>query len=245
LDKCEDDEENFYVDLSVIEIGNLVESPVLEFVDGVSAKDPTSILTNCGTYPVVEEEADTCCKGGASFLKVRVGNTSTAGILTADSTLIGSSDCKYDESTNTVRFVSCSDDCLDPFGSQACTNVSESVDVVAGKEVCFGVWDEEEKRIDFGSKMPTNLNLFYIEDGKIQSAEVHTSCSKPLEAPYAQPFTEDCDPSAAGESVNLDEISNEPQAFYLAFVDGVSRGELYALKCFTNNCLSHITDSHM
>jgi hypothetical protein len=243
LDKCEDDEENFYVDLSVVNIGSLVDSPVLEFVDGVSAKDPTSTLTDCRTYPVAEEEADTCCKGGASFLKVRVGNTAAPGILTADSTLVVPSDCSYDQSTNTVRFVSCSDDCLDPFGSQACTDAWGSVAVFAGAEICFGVWDEEEKRIDFGSKMPTNLNLFYIEDteGLIQSAELHTSCSKPLEAPYAQPFTEDCDPSVAGEPLNLGDISSESQAFYLAFVDGVSLGELYVW-IFLTNIVCHISE---
>jgi hypothetical protein len=42
-----DEIENFYVNLSFVDIASLVDSPVLEFVDGVSGKDPTALLSNC------------------------------------------------------------------------------------------------------------------------------------------------------------------------------------------------------
>ena len=39
--------ENFYVNLSSVNLASSVDSPVLEFVDGVSGKDPTALLSNC------------------------------------------------------------------------------------------------------------------------------------------------------------------------------------------------------
>ena len=39
--------ENFYVNLSSVDLSSLVDSLVLEFVDGVSGKDPTALLFNC------------------------------------------------------------------------------------------------------------------------------------------------------------------------------------------------------
>jgi hypothetical protein len=47
LDACADKIEKFYVNLSAVDISSLVDSPVLEFIDGVSVKDPTALLTNC------------------------------------------------------------------------------------------------------------------------------------------------------------------------------------------------------
>lgn len=226
-----DDKEKFYVNLSTVDIVSLVDSPVLEFVDGVSVQDPTALLTNCDVDEDVDIDVDSCCKGGASFLKVRISDTlTTPGILTANATLAASSDCDYKKSTNTVRFVSCSDECLDPFVENECAISWDSVEVIARAEICFGVWDGASNRVNFGSKMPTNLNLFFVPQDSvafpIQSAELHTSCSRPIYAPYAQPFTQNyCNPSSVVEPLNLDELSTALSGFYLEFVDGVSLSE--------------------
>jgi hypothetical protein len=65
--------------------------------------------------------------------------------------------------------------CLDPFGTVEC---GESFDEYAaggdGDEVCFGNWNLETSRIDFGSKMPTNVELFLFRVMRIR-----TWCSRP------------------------------------------------------------------
>jgi hypothetical protein len=51
--------------------------------------------------------------------------------VTADSTLalLASSDCAYDESTNTIHLLSFSDDCLVPFEAHECTDCRDSLNV--------------------------------------------------------------------------------------------------------------------
>ena len=51
---------------------------ILEFVDGKSVADPSSSLSSCQT-----PEANSCCKGGASFLRARLGGLGDrSGLLT-------------------------------------------------------------------------------------------------------------------------------------------------------------------
>jgi hypothetical protein len=99
-----------------------------------------------------------------------------------------------------IRFVSCDDDCLDPFGTVECGESFEESPVSGdGDEVCFGSGNQETNRIDFGSKMATNVELFSVpsdEDSNVvQSAYIHTSCSKPVYPNWATVFAQDCSSS--------------------------------------------------
>jgi hypothetical protein len=107
--------------------------------------------------------------------------------------------------------------------------------VLPGEDICFGSWDETTKRIDFGSKMSTNVEMFFVPDNTdsfpVQSAYIHTSCSKPIYPTWAQVFSDDCD-SSDGNLVNLDDVSAGAldSSFHLAFIDGVSREYYEAAK---------------
>lgn len=108
-----------------------------------------------------------------------------------------------------------------------CSESSDQEEVLLGDDICFGSWDEEANRIDFGSKMGTNVEMFFVPDDTdsfpVQSAYLHTSCSKPIYPSWAAVFAEDCDSSEAS-LVNLDEVLAGSLGFCVAFVDGVSRG---------------------
>jgi hypothetical protein len=128
-----------------------------------------------------------------------------------------------------IRFVSCDDDCLDPFGTVECGESFEESPVSGdGDDVCFGSRNQETNRIDFGSKMPTNAELFFVpsdEDSNVvQSAYIHTSCSKPVYPNWATVFAEDCS-SSDSSVVNLDNVTSPGSlGLHVAFIDGVSPG---------------------
>jgi len=246
LDDCATDGYPFYIDVSIIDIGSVIDHPVLIFIDGVGAKFPTSLFTDCDSENNYKDEDNTCCKGGATFLKVRVGGTTVAGSLTTNKTY--ATDCHYAESSSsssskssgsksnkgsTVRFVSCEDECLDPFNDVECDEPLDQWEVLTGEDICFGSWDNETNRFDYGSKMVTNLEMFFVPDDTslfpVQSAYIHTSCSKPVYPNWAAVFAEYCD-SSDSSLVNLNETSASSLGFHLAFIDGVSRGYYFAAK---------------
>ena len=136
-----------------------------------------------------------------------------------------------------IRFVSCDDDCLDPFGNVECSESFDEYPVGGdnGDEVCFGSWNDETNRIDFDVKMPTNVELFFVPNDAdsyvVQSAYIHTSCSKPVYPNWATVFAEDCSASDSSYEVNLDNVASPGSlGLYVAFVDGVSRGYYQAAK---------------
>jgi hypothetical protein len=246
LDDCETDGYPFYIDTSIIDIESMIDHPVLVFVDGTSRKSPTALFTNCNEDKEEYSKEEHCCKKGVSYLQVRVDGISIAGSLTVNATkAIGCQDLnggsnggssskkgggsKSSSNGSVIRFVSCDDDCLDPFGTVECgESFDESPVSGDGDEVCFGSWNQETNRIDFGSKMPTNVELFFVPSDEdsyvVQSAYIHTSCSKPVYPNWATVFAEDCS-SSDSSVVNLDNVASSGSlGLHVAFIDGVSPG---------------------
>ena len=68
----------------------------------------------------------------------------------------------------------------------SCDFYSDHVDVVSGDDVCMAVF--EDGAISLLSKMPKDLDLYFVQDDGTNQAvktTLHTSCSKPIYSPYA------------------------------------------------------------
>jgi hypothetical protein len=186
LEACNGDDD-FYIDLSLV---GQPPSSLLKFEDGFGAKEfPGSLFSTCeipnDTNP---RDADQCCQGGATFLKTKFGGSELVGILTMEtSTATVYASCVLDAEPSSkdpsqedglpIRFVPCSDECLlDPFGDVPCSLSFESVGVLENEDVCFGKWDNVTSRIAYDAKMPTNLDIYLINEDGVFSARIHTSC---------------------------------------------------------------------
>jgi hypothetical protein len=87
-----------------------------------------------------------------------------------------------------VQIIPCDDDCiLDPFASVPCSNTTTKLnDVGSGTEICFGMVDPSTNVLMYGTKMPIDLHLwFFYGNGEVLSTAIHTSCSVPLQNPFA------------------------------------------------------------
>ena len=88
----------------------------------------------------------------------------------------------------TIRIIPCDDDCiLDPFSFIPCSNTTTTLkNVGSGTEICFGMVDPSTNVMMYGTKMPIDLHLwFFYGNGEVLSTAIHTSCSVPLQKPFA------------------------------------------------------------
>jgi hypothetical protein len=87
-----------------------------------------------------------------------------------------------------LQIIPCDDDCiLDPFASVPCSNTTTTLnDVGSGTEICFGMVDPSTNVLMYGTKMPIDLHLwFFYGNGEVLWTAIHTSCSIPLQNPFA------------------------------------------------------------
>jgi hypothetical protein len=132
----------FFVNL-LLNTGNNYN--VLQFLDGTSSQRAGEVtLLAC---PGNETNKDTCCSGGALFLKVNFGGASS-GVVYLNYALVPDVGCRTSMSipgaemgwSTELCFIDCNDDCLlDPFDDVACTSSLGSVEVIQGQALCFGV----------------------------------------------------------------------------------------------------------
>jgi len=224
-------------------------APYLQFIDGVSAKDPLTLFTDCPAAGgaadpvvddpvVVDDDRTPCCKGGVSFLKTEFdGEDFGGGTITLNTTIASkNSDCVLDWtlSLQQVRFrpffkplfVDCDDECLlDPFSGVACTSFDDTIAVKAGDDLCVAYIDPETGGIRFDEKFPTDLFLYYFPDNDSSSAfvgRIHTSCSKPVSAPFGQTLVDAC-ASDYPPPFDTENVGNGTQDLpFVKFLDGVS-----------------------
>jgi hypothetical protein len=211
LGECKSNDE-YFVDTTGKTDADLSESPLLQFIDGVSAKDPSATFADCTTTETPDKpKKETCCKGGVVVLQTRLENADLNGTLTfeapSDEVICneyGRPDSKgkgkgkgkkkgrgrdlANNESPSVVFVTCEDPCLDIFSGETCTNVTHSLPVGPGADICFVSWDAESNSIAYDTKMPTNLHIFFLPDDESSAhiVTVHTSCSRPVYPPYAQ-----------------------------------------------------------
>jgi hypothetical protein len=95
-----------------------------------------------------------------------------------------SSDEGGSSSRSVIKFVSC-DECF-PDGadgaSTSCDAVSDDLVVQAATKVCMAAFDETGA-LDLNTKFPTNLDLYFVEDGVNDvrlKTKLHMSCSTPV-----------------------------------------------------------------
>lgn len=142
-----------------------------------------------------------CCKGGASFLQVKLSGEGRGGILTLETdqscmqTLPDSSSpskggtgkgTSLKQNEERVRFIDCKDPCIDNV-DESCNSVHSDANVKAGQSVCFATWNPSTKKVDFETNMPINFVLRFNAAGQEDDflAAIHTSCSEPLYPPFA------------------------------------------------------------
>jgi len=229
---------DFLVNLSLI---NASDIDLLGFVDATSvSSDGEVTLSSCP----IERPNSQCCKGGASFLKMRFRGASRGNVYFNKALMpLPHKNCKprtgnneniskkssqpLDERVETrdIRFVACDDNCLlDPYNDIACSSMSQSAAVVPGDELCFGVWNELVQRFLYGQQMSNNTKIYFIADNKddtLHSAAIHTSCLVPLVPPFAALFSPGCD-EAETLTINMDDDFIKSDEFYLQFLDGIS-----------------------
>jgi hypothetical protein len=228
LEACNGDEA-FYIDLS---LDGQPPSSLLKFEDGFGAKEfPDSMFSTCEIPS--DKDTDQCCQGGSTFLKTKFGGSELAGILTLDPISAALyAPCVLDVEPSSkgpsqddglpVRFIPCSDECLlDPFSDVPCASSFDTIGVLEDEDVCFGKWDNVTSRLAYDSKMPTYLDIYLINEDGVFSARIHTSCSKPVYAPFAQGFSEACSEPLSVIDLSVD--TEEELPIHLAFIDGISR----------------------
>ena len=137
-----------------------------------------------------------CCKGGASFLQVKLSGEGRKGRLTFEimQTLPDSSSPSKDgtgkgtslkQNEDRVQFIDCKDPCIDS-ADEPCNSVHSDANVTAEQSVCFATWNPSTKTIDFETNMPSlvlRFNAAGQEDDFL--AAIYTSCSEPLYPPFA------------------------------------------------------------
>ena len=182
--------------------------------------------------PGDETNNDTCCSGGASFLKVNFGGASS-GVVYLNHTLVPDVGCRTSMSipgaemgsSTELRFIDSDDDCLlDSFDDVACTSSSDSVVVIQGQALCFGVWNKSRLQLSYREAMPKNTKIYFVShesDDTLQSTSISTSCSSPLSSPFAAAFTSECNP-VEGIVIHLETDLITTSQVYLEFIDGVS-----------------------
>mmetsp|Transcript_19027 Transcript_19027/g.23410 ORF Transcript_19027/g.23410 Transcript_19027/m.23410 type:complete len:242 (+) Transcript_19027:1177-1902(+) len=79
-----------------------------------------------------------------------------------------------------------------------CSSSFDDIIVHANEDICFGSWSFNDERILFGKRMPTSMVLSLEtvntkNETLILSTDLHTSCSKPLNPPYAMELSDSCD----------------------------------------------------
>jgi hypothetical protein len=228
LSACNGDED-FYIDLSLV---GQSPSSLLKFEDGFGAKEfPDSLFSTCEIPS--GKDTDQCCHGGATFLKTKFGGSELPGIITfATDTAAIYAPCVLDMEPSSkdpsqddglpIRFVPCDSECLlDPFGDVPCSLSFDTIGVLGDEDVCFGKWDNATSRLAYDAKMPTNLDIYLINEDGVFSARIHTSCSNPVYAPFAQGFSEAC--SEPLSVIDLSIETGEELPIHLAFIDGISR----------------------
>ena len=188
-------------------------------------------------------QSNECCKGGVSFLKVQLWGLKIGGTLS-----IGTANpCKENDAVHSsspslfspaakggkggkgsksgsaperVRFLDCSDPCLESFG-EGCSISSTSMHVENGDDVCFGTWNSATGQFEFGKKMPLSVVLTLTSDidGEEPSVTVlRTSCSKAVYPPYVAELNRSCESSSPFIASAVDDFVNAT----VVFKDGIS-----------------------
>ncbi len=129
-----------------------------------------------------------------------------------------------------LRFVSCNDVCTNPFYDQSCSSSSKIIEITNDNDdICFGTWDSIHNKILFHEKMPMSVLLTYeLQNHNSQdyhrqttfTADIHTSCSKPLHPPYATTLASSCGEESP-EYFTYDPNMSTP---LIQFKDGISAG---------------------
>ena len=197
-----------------------------------------------------KDHGDHCCKGGVSAMKFSFEGD-YKGLLTTNSqsskcnertNMKGKSGKKSSsqnsyESDIVPKFFPCDSECVF-YGNCTEEDVSSSIKVNPGEEICLTNWDSFFKILTFKEKFPTDLNLYFIPNTTITDTTyygiLHTSCSTPIYPPYALVLGDRCNNSSDSSLVNLNEelVLNHPP--YLKFIDGISP-EYYVALSETNN----------
>lgn len=256
---CNDDDDAFYVDVSLS--SGAEDKAILEFVDGISAKHPSTLFSDCPCDKVLPPShlVDSCCRGGVSFIKARLMGATVGGFLTVNPFMVeSSSDCDGDgvggyhhrtgnkfqdnesssssddhDSINSspVRFVNCDDACLHSPSKMACQSYFDGIDIRQGDDFCI-VSDS------FPNKMPTNVALWLMpeDDAAVLSLRIHTSCSYPFLG-YGQAFAHGCDGTESSFVDLFDEDQLDDSEIYIAFLDGFSAGYFTAVQEFDDSSL--------
>lgn len=173
-----------------------------------------------------------CCKGGASFLQVKLSGEGREGSLALGTdqscvqTLPDTSSPskggtgKGTRSQERVRFIDCKDPCIDSV-DEPCNSMHSDANVKAGQSVCFATWNPRTKRIDFETKMPFSLVLRFNAAGQEDDflAVIHTSCSEPLYPPFALEMKKNsCTRSPVSPILEFENTTNP----VLLFEDGMA-----------------------
>ena len=111
----------------------------------------------------------------------RAKGTKAGGIYTTTTTIQNTAD-------PALRIIPCGDDCiLNPFASVPCSNTTTTLNGVgSGTEICFGMVDPLTNVLMYGTKMPIDLHLWFdYGNGEFLWTAIHTSCSVPLQSPFA------------------------------------------------------------
>ncbi|KAI2511777.1 hypothetical protein MHU86_2671 [Fragilaria crotonensis] len=238
--QCSDNSDFYVTDLSTTSLAE--GESVLEFVDGSSSCHSETSFSDCfattPSSPSHPSADDSCCEGGASFIKVRlIGGQDIAGFLTIDSEIVASSmDCddlafgslgrvnsRKTNSSSRVRFVDCSDECLLQGFDVDCTTVKTSIDGI-GTGVEFCVVSFHDGAVSLAERLPTTFGLWFIPESNaiVHSLLMHSSCSKPFLG-YGQTFGFECDGSDS-TSVDISQEQPDENLIFVEFVDGFSDG---------------------
>jgi len=212
-----------------------IDSSYIEFVDGVTAEEPTVLFTDCSIQAGVSH----CCRGGASFVKLSFDDSDSGGLMTLNSTIAAEfSPCILEHviacegnvtdslETLVARFLHCDDPCLDPFSTVQCLCSYDALLVDPGSEICIAMYDMEAGRVFFDTQLPSNLPLYFVpysNESDSFKTLIRTSCSDPLNPSFAQAFFGACNETDAPLPLNLDTTEDaELPPIRITFLDGIS-----------------------
>ena len=219
-----------------LEEESLVGKMYLEFVDGVSAKDPSVLFANCPMDR--SRNGPPCCRGGASYLRME-HDSQSPGIMTLNATVASEFSICVEEaeyrkrrfaSPSPVRFVPCNDPCLQLFANVSCQTSDETIYVMPKQDICIASIDQDSGTVMFETDLPTTIFLYFAPQYDVNGVDIYvmcidTSCRSPIHFPYGQQFIDSC---GNGHALPIDlskqgVLGSDQTTPLVAFVDGASR----------------------
>ena len=181
-----------------------------------------------------------CCKGGVSFLKIKLtgiqgsGGSLTLGTGSPCSSRKGGISRKLH--ADRIQFIDCLDPCIDNIHETCETAQSNANFIEDGQVVCFASWNPRTDEIDLRKKMPLKIFLRFdnIEQNQAVFAVIHTSCADPVYSPYSIEMTTSCERSDVYQADTIGDTTSNP---VLHFQDGMASSfsfELSKSKSSTN-----------